>query len=65
MPLPGQTGVLGSNSSTLRQMEALIYDYTNREQSMAEKMHKLKVNFFLAMKQDDEYVNRGLAPLGV
>ena len=61
MSLPGQGGVLGSNSSTLRQMEALIYDYTNREQSIGEKMHKLKVNFFQAMKQDDEYVSRGLA----
>ena len=53
---------MGSSSSTLRQVEAIIYDYTQREQSLADKMHKLKMNFFQAMKNDDEFVSKGVQP---
>ena len=61
MPIPKSSAqAVGSNSSTLRQMEAIIYDHTQREQNLAEKMHRLKISFFQAMKNDDEFVSRGV-----
>ena len=60
-PLPGQQQVAGSDNSTLRQMEAIVYDYTMRDMQVSDKMKKLKQNFCHAMKEDDKFVTQGMA----
>ena len=48
----------------LHQMEVVLYDCNNATESMAEKMHNLKVNFAKAMKSDDEHVKSRMNAAG-
>ena len=57
----GQETVSASDNNTLRQMEAIVYDYTMRDMQIADKMKKLRQNFCQAMKEDDAFVMSGMA----